>query len=341
MNKIAKIYYDLLNLELTEEQIKKYMKKIDINEILLFQKVSEEFIEENIDKIDFEKITNYQNFSKEFINKYADKVYWPDLIEFNKNVDEEIITKNIEYTKEYFDFYVPLYVKLSKEFIEKNIEYLNINELIVGQKHIEIEYFEKFFDTYKIDFNYIIRNREVDEDFIKKYIDKIDKNVLKLCDYLSEESKKEFNIEIKKPQERIKKSKEEILEVLEKNYKIVDNKIYDYTFMIDYDIKNNDIIKKDNIIVSNIYTIYQYSSFFDNIKNIRYYFVEIDIDDIINIDDKIINDKNIIFCNKVKIVKEIDFSEIKRKFAVISAKKDILVTGINNIYKIYKARREK
>lgn len=111
---------------LSEDFIRKYIKKVDWTIIHKYQDLSEKFIEDFADKIKWREICHYQEtISESFIIKYMDKLYNGERLNF-----KEEVVKNLsdEFLYEYADRInwesITLYRELTEDFIIKNIDYL-------------------------------------------------------------------------------------------------------------------------------------------------------------------------------------------------------------------------
>jgi phosphoribosylanthranilate isomerase len=163
-------YIDRFNLEdvykhhfMSEAFIEKHIdrctkavwKIISIN-----QQLSEQFIEKHIDKLDWYEMSFHQNLSQEFVKKYADRIYWPEFLT-KKYISEENVREVVSYLDK--DAILAIFKRkyISKEFIEENIEKLNL----ARKYRILFHMIDNYYPSEKID---IIKRSIGDDDYTKK-----------------------------------------------------------------------------------------------------------------------------------------------------------------------------
>ena len=163
-------YIDRFNLEdvykhhfMSEAFIEKHIDKctkavwkiISIN-----QQLSEQFIEKHIDNLDWYEMSFHQNLSQEFVKKYADRIYWPEFLT-KKYISEENVREVVSYLDK--DALLAVFKRkyISKEFIEENIEKLNL----ARKYRILFHMIDNYYPSEKID---IIKRSIGDDDYTKK-----------------------------------------------------------------------------------------------------------------------------------------------------------------------------
>ena len=163
-------YIDRFNLEdvykhhfMSEAFIEKHIdrctkavwKIISIN-----QQLSEHFIEKYIDNLDWYEMSFHQNLSQEFVKKYADRIYWPEFLT-KKYISEENVREIVSYLDK--DALLAIFKRkyISKEFIEENIEKLNLSR----KYRILFHMIDNYYPAEKID---IIKRSIGDDDYTKK-----------------------------------------------------------------------------------------------------------------------------------------------------------------------------
>lgn len=163
-------YIDRFNLEdvykhhfMSEAFIEKHIdrctkavwKIISIN-----QQLSEHFIEKYIDNLDWYEMSFHQNLSQEFVKKYADRIYWQEFLT-KKYISEENVREIVSYLDK--DALLAIFKRkyISKEFIEENIEKLNLSR----KYRILFHMIDNYYPSEKID---IIKRSIGDDDYTKK-----------------------------------------------------------------------------------------------------------------------------------------------------------------------------
>ena len=102
----------------------------------------------------------HQNLSQEFVKKYADRIYWPEFLT-KKYISEENVREVVSYLDK--DALLAVFKRkyISKEFIEENIEKLNL----ARKYRILFHMIDNYYPSEKID---IIKRSIGDDDYTKK-----------------------------------------------------------------------------------------------------------------------------------------------------------------------------
>jgi hypothetical protein len=196
--------------KVSEKFIEKYKSRIeDWSQIIESQKLSEKFIEDNfIDEEYWETIFIFQILSESFIEKYYKKLW----IQYsNKNIEEIllIILRNQKLSEKFIiNWLLPQFsnledIKKNKEIISNILHYQSLSEYFL-EKYVDEktkDYYvsfrktnisKKYVEAYITRkngsiMNSIIRNYQLSEKILEKYIDKIEKQSLFFYQKLSNE----------------------------------------------------------------------------------------------------------------------------------------------------------
>ena len=112
----------MLEIEISDDYIRKYKDKIDWNEISESENIREDFIIKFQDKVNWEFISKSQTLSESFIRIYKDKCYW-QIISMYQTLSEKFIKE--------FAYHVcwPMIFQcqiLSEDFIKESIIKYNL-----------------------------------------------------------------------------------------------------------------------------------------------------------------------------------------------------------------------
>jgi hypothetical protein len=110
---------------LSEEFIREFQKKLNLNTLFQYNKLSEDFIREFIHKVDWYIISYYQQLSESFIREFSNKVDWFAISETHYFSDEFI--EEFKEKIHWKIFFQENYVKY--EIIKRNILRTNIKHI--------------------------------------------------------------------------------------------------------------------------------------------------------------------------------------------------------------------
>lgn len=112
----------MLEIEYSDDYIRKYKDKIDWDEISENENIREDFIIKFQDKLNWELISKHQNLRESFIRTYKNNCYWP-IISIYQNLSETFI-KDFAYSVCWPMIFQ--YQILSEKFIRESIIKYNI-----------------------------------------------------------------------------------------------------------------------------------------------------------------------------------------------------------------------
>ena len=158
----------------SEEFMKKHEDELSINLIISKQRISERYITELMNKFDFISkidVVSSQILSEEFLENNQELIKYS--FPFQK-LSEKFIEKHIEIIKEdsVMDSIIE-HQEVSEEFIQKNIIYFNIEDVLY-YKILSEEFMIRNIELIKREqcMMHLIRKQKLSEDFIESYVNK-------------------------------------------------------------------------------------------------------------------------------------------------------------------------
>lgn len=188
----------LINEQMSEDFIEKYIDYLDMLYICIFQKLSEQFLERNIDGLDWWGISKNQILTDDFMRRHFSMLY-TDIICVNQKLNEKFMhdyrneldwtllcmkqKMSEQFLEDHFDYIswsaVSRHQKLSTAFMEEHVTKLDYCDISIYQ-HLDDTFMSKYFKI--LNKEHICKYQKLSEDFIERYYESLNdmckKNIL-------------------------------------------------------------------------------------------------------------------------------------------------------------------
>lgn len=173
---------------LSEDFIRRYQDKLNWRVISECQTLSEDFIREFKDKVRWDSISWRQILSEDFIKEFIDKLD-PYLVCRDQKLSEDFLWQYVDWV----NWQSIHNQELSNDFIKTFFDKIDKNDHanLVYKQELSMEVIEKL-DKRKVSWKDISRNQNLTEEFIEKYINKLDIHCLALNEKLDPEIRDRF-----------------------------------------------------------------------------------------------------------------------------------------------------
>lgn len=190
--------YETFNITNTLDKLTMYQKldynflnkhndDLDWDYVSIYQMLNNQIYKKFINKLNWQYISKHQELNIDLIRQYQHLLYWPNIFRYQK-LNMKYILEFKRYLDQDIDNYkiISKFQQLDLEFIEENIDKLDLNIISKYQKIDNIEFIEKYKDKLNLLDIFKNKNNNINDNYIKENTN-ID-DLINLLDY------RKFNI---------------------------------------------------------------------------------------------------------------------------------------------------